>query len=594
MYKNISITVLLSLLLNLLCLPLGTEYDYVGFMHTLFAKQARLGLCYAGKITAEEPIHFLFQDTFSDHNVSWTYGNGGVRNADINLRARRKWQKLSLRAEALQDGKISVILSGPDNRDDYGNLHYILTDWRNVKLNGKTILSKQEAFSCKKPFTKQVAVKKGDVLHIEAEFRRHHFSIHDFTWLRSGKIWYVITGNILVLFLIYRLLSHIQGGGIRRINAFLLAIFFPLLFIPMIDISNAVKCTREQRVLATKPRLEDVFKEKADYGRRYENWFNDHFCGRSLLIKLHDFICYNINRIIRTKRALYLKEDGLFIELPEYGTVFGLPHAQLISRNIIQLNEFCKKNKIKLYILEIPKKEIFYKDIVKEKYGFDDKMLTKVSQMREVVRESARTHHIPYIYPYKALQEEAKQDLVFFKKSHHVTETGAFVAYRELMKAILRDFSDMPVVSLSDCRRLQNKLIRDNGHWTFGHGDLLFFFGFKDDPDHSFLYNYYNHKNSNELMMKVDRHVKNFSYPLGKHKVMITGTSHNQLICRFLPFSASETRFIQLNANPVPSVEQWKFLKLFKQDILAFKPEILILSISTDNLPRLRDLCSTK
>lgn len=362
----------------------------------------------------------------------------------------------------------------------------------------------------------------------------------------------------------------------------------------MIDISNAVKSTRERRVLATKPKLEDVFKEKADYGRRYENWFNDRFCGRSLLIKLHDSICYNINRIIRTKSALYFKEDHLLIQLPEYGTVFGLPHAQLISRSINQLNDFCEKNRIKLYILEIPRKEFFYKNIVKEKYGFNDKRFTKISQMREAVRESARAHHIPYIYPHEALQEEAKQNLIYFKSSVHVTETGAFIAYRELMKAILRDFPDMPVVSLNDCRKLQNKLIRDGWHWTFGYGDLLFFFGFKDDPDHRVVYNYYEHKNNNKIMVQVGEFMKDFTYPEGKHRVMLAGTSNNNVISRFLSFSASETRFIQLNMNPVPRVEQWKFLKLFKKDILAFKPEILILSISTNDLPQLHNLYSTK
>ena len=488
-------------------------------------------------------------------------------------------------------------MSGPDDRDEYSASYSVLTDWRNAKINGKTVLPKRKAFSFKKNFTKQLSVKKGDVLHIEAEFRRHHFSIHDFTWLKSGKVWYLITGNLLFFSLIYLLLIYLAKRRERVcLGDMLLLIAFPsLLFIPMIGISDAVKSVRELRMLAVKPELKDLFKEKSDYGRRYENWFNDHFCGRSLLIKLHDFICHNINKTIRTNKAVYFKEDDLLIKLPEYGTVFGLPHSQSISRNINQLNEFCEKNRIKLYILEIPKREIIYKDIVKEKYGFNDKMLTKVSQMREAVRESARAHHIPYIYPYKELKEAAKQNLVFFKRSQHVTETGAFVVYKELMEAILRDFPDMPVVSLNDCRKLQNKLIRDNWRWSFGYGDLFFFFGFKNDPDHRTIYNYYNHKDSNKLLVKVDdKHVKNFFYPQGKYRVMVAGTSNNQVICRFLPFSTAETRLIQLNANPVPSVEQWKFLKLFKKDILDFKPEILILSISTDNLPQFRNLCASK
>ena len=590
--------IFLICLANFLCLPLWTEYNYGSFVRTIFNKEARLGFVYLGRITAEEPIHFSFQDASSNYNVSWTYGNSGVtRNACINLRARREWQKISFRVEALSDGKISMVLSGPDNRDDYGNLYYIPTDWQNIKISGKIILPKHEAFSCKKPFTKQVSVKKGDVIQIEGEFRRHHFSVHDFTRLSSGNFWYLITSNLLIFFLIYRLFDYFvkQRESLRLSDSSLVVTFFLVLFIPMTDVSNETKSIRENRVLAVKPRIREIFKEGANTGGGYEKWFNDHFCGRTALIKLHDFIGFSVNSTIRNSKAVWFKENGWLMQLPEFGSIMNPTLSRSIQTSLIQLNQFCQKNKIKLYVLEVPKREIVYKDIFRDKYGFNEKTLAKLSKQRESIRRDARLHGIPYIHPYNALCDAAKQDLVFFQRSIHLTETGGFIAYKELMQAILRDFPDMPVVSLNDCRRLQSKLIRDNWHWTFDYGNLFYFFGFKDDPDHKVIYDYYNHEKSNELMVKVEgRHIKNFSYPKGQHRIMIAGTSNNHVICRFLPFSAAETKFIQLNMIPVPVVDQWKFLKLFKKDILCFKPDILILSICTDNLPRLRDLCSTK
>ncbi len=47
---------LLTIFANILCLPLWTECDYVGFVRTLFNKEARLDLRYTGKITCAEPF----------------------------------------------------------------------------------------------------------------------------------------------------------------------------------------------------------------------------------------------------------------------------------------------------------------------------------------------------------------------------------------------------------------------------------------------------------------------------------------------------------------------------------------------------------
>lgn len=209
--RKILIAVFLTLFVNVLSLPLWTERGYGGFVRTLFNKEARLDLLYSGKITKSEP--FQYQVTPKPFYATWMYEAGdNVHRANLSLRARGKWQRLSLQLKARRNGKITMFFRGPEVRDEYGVFYSVLTDWRNVKLNGKTVLPQHKGFSFKKHFTKQLSVKKGDVLHLEAEFRRHHFSIHDFTALKSGKVWYIITGNLLIFLLFYRLLSYIRGG----------------------------------------------------------------------------------------------------------------------------------------------------------------------------------------------------------------------------------------------------------------------------------------------------------------------------------------------------------------------------------------------
>lgn len=206
---------LLTIFVNILCLPLWTKCGYSGFIRSLFNKEARLDLLYSGQITKNEPLSIKL--TPNPFFATWVYEPGSnIHRINQSLRTRGKWQKLSLQLKALRDGKITILFRGPDVHDEYGIPIPCLIDWRNVKINGKTILTKRRAFSFIKPFANRLWVKKGDILHIEAEFRRHHFFVHDFTQLKSGMVWYVITGNLLFFFLVYRLLSYIQGGGIRR------------------------------------------------------------------------------------------------------------------------------------------------------------------------------------------------------------------------------------------------------------------------------------------------------------------------------------------------------------------------------------------
>ena len=589
---------LLTIFVNILCLPLWTECGYSGFIQSLFNKEARLDLLYSGQITMNEPLSIKV--TPNPFFATWVYESGSsIHRINQSLRTRGNWQKLSLQLKALRDGKITILFRGPDVHDEYGTSYSILIDWRNVKINGKTILTKRGAFSFIKPFANRLWVKKGDVLHIEAEFRRHHFSIHDFTQLKSGMVWYVITGNLMFFFLTCRLLSCVRGGGIRRFDALFLAIFFPILFIPMIGISDAVKSERQNRMLTVKPKLKGLFKERADYGRRYENWFNDHFCGRIALTKLHDTIRNQLSRVIRAQKAVYFKKDSWLFELPLVVDMDNSPtFYQSIVRNLIQLNQFCQRNKIKLYVLEVPRKENIYEEFLKKEYGFDEKKSLQVSQAHEFIRNETEKHHIRYIYPCKALLDAAKSDFVFFKWTNHWTDWGAFVGYCELMKEISKEFPDMPVVSLNDFQKSQNWLIRDlyDESFAFTWRHLYWFLNYRDvfDSPNRAFYSYYDHNNRAKMAFKVGRYIKEFSYTEGRRRVMLIGTSQNENLNHFLPYSASQTKYIRLNMGQAKTADEFKILKLYKKDILAFKPDIHILSISTDNLPRLRDLCSTK
>ena len=622
--QKILISIILTLLVNILCVPLWTEYDYGSFVRTLFNKEARLDLVYSGKLTGTEP--FLFESLPQPATATYWYGyeEKNARRANLKLRASEEWQKLFLQVKALQDGKITVLLRGPDARDDYDEPFAVLVDWKNLKINGKEIFVEPRTFSYVENDTKSipgksyeippfnydlmfadprnflyegkhaqsVAVKKHQLVNIEVEFRRHPISVHDFTLLKSGKFWYFITGNLLFFFLTYRLLSYIQGGGTRKNDSFFLATFFLLLFIPMINISDGVRSVRGNKMLAVKPEWKEFFKEKSDYGRRYENWFNDHFCGHIALTKIHDVIRNEVSRIINAQVFYFKGDDWLFFR-PLILRFNDTPaFTRSIVNNILQLDQFCRQNKIRFYILETPRKESIYKEFLSNKYGFDEKQFIKVSRVQEAIRSEVRKNHIPWVYPYEALRDAAKDDFVFFKKTHHWTDWGAFVGYRELMKEIGRDYPDMPVASLDDYNRSQNRLIRDDWSRNYHQGYLYRSCNLQSPPLTSY-FNYYDHKNADKMEVRVGKFTKEFRYPEGKRRVMLIGSSQNENFLQYLPYSASQTKYIRVNTGWERDAA-YKILKVYKKEILSFKPEILILSIPTESLRQLRDLCSTK
>ena len=628
--KRFVVSVLVTIFFNVLCLPLWTEYDYGSFIRTLSNKEARLDLVYSGKLTGTEP--FFLQSLSQPVTATYWYGYEArnSRRANLNLRARRRWQKLSFQVEALQDGKITVLLRGPNARNDDDEPFAALTDWRNLKINDKVAFTEPRTFSYvgndakyipeKKyelprfnydlmfadpgnfPYigkhAQSIPVRKHECVQIEVEFRRHPFSVHDFTLLKSGKVWYIITGNLLFFSLSWCLLSIFAKNRerLRLSNTLLLITFFSCLFIPMLDISDAVRSVRGNRMLAVKPEWKDIFKEQSDYGRRYENWFNDHFCGHTALMRLHDVIRNELSRAICARNAIYFKKDDWFFLKPLVSKMNDNPaFIRPIVQNLLQLNQFCRQNKIRFYILEVPRKESIYKDLLSRRYGFDERAFVKTSQVQETIRNKVRKHHIPYVYPYEALRDAAKDDFVFFKRTWHWTDWGAFVGYRELMKEIGRDYPDMPVASLDNYNQSQNRLIRDDWSRNYYPGYLYRFCNLQRIPaTPPCLHHYYDHKNSGKMSVKIGKFTKDFVYPEGKHKIMLFGTSQSENLLQFLPYSAAQTKYIRLNTGWIKASDEFKILKLHKKEILAFKPEILILSINTDILPRLRDICASR
>lgn len=565
---------IVTLVTNIFLLPLWTDCDVTGFIRTLFNNEARLDIMYTGAVTGCEPFHVT--STPRSNNSNWY--NGVHYTTD--LKTGWKWGEYSVTLKMRQNGRLRILLRGMDQSNDYGEKYCILADYRNLRVNNRVVFSAEKKVSFTKSFAYDIPVRVGENISITFDVRRHHFHVDEFDLIGTRNFWYIVSLSIFMFTISYMLLERLnvmRGQGKAEDTVFLF-IFFLVLAVPMIYMSDAQVSRRERRTTEKCPALADILKENADFGKKYDNWFCDHLGGREYLFKVHDGIMKQTQEIIQTPQAWYFREDGWMFRTP----FTWVPSAKLIHPIVTSLMDFklfCDTNHIKFYVLIVPRKANIYWEHLSG-YGSDREKGMSENRFHEQVKRETARKHIAYIYPWKELREASKTDYTYFKLTHHWTDWGAYVGYKALMQEIRRDFPNVPVVSLSDYNQSQSILIRDDWDRSFYSGFLFTLFGFESDSQcPTTLYNYYNHKNAGRLALKIGRYTKDFRYGGGGvHRMMLIGTSQCENLLNYLPYSAANTKFIRIN-KAFPGTEQYKIMKNFKKEILSYKPDILIFSI---------------
>ena len=418
------------------------------------------------------------------------------------------------------------------------------------------------------PFPYQLVVKDNAVVNISFEARRHHFRFSDITKVYKTNLW-ILCGTVLLSFFIsWKLVSYIakykKGENVSAVDIVFVCVFFGLLFTPMSNINTAEKSEQENRMLARKPSL---FQNTGggynlQYGRGIEKWFNDRFYGRDWALKLDSKLKYSIDRIYKKGNALYISDNGWMFNDYKYPLLNQIETNEAIQQFKV-LNQLCKQNNIKLYILLVPYKSAIYHEILEKEYTFK---IEDIQRYARYVNQLRQKTGIPIVHPYEALRNARHDDYVFFKQAHHWTDWGAYQGYLALMKEITRDFPDMKTVLLNDYKKTTSKLIRDDWDRKYHTGHTTRLLGFDVTYAKRNLlkenYTYYEHKSGNNLLVEKMANMKRFAQNTSSgYRVFLIGNSQNENLLQFLPYSARELKYVRLNASKLPAQEQPKLLK---------------------------------
>ena len=384
-----------------------------------------------------------------------------------------------------------------------------------------------------------------------------------------------------------------------RIEIIFLAIFFIFLFVPMSKISQNKYSENENRFLAEyKPLINNSGEINFNFGKDFESWFNDRFAMRKDLIYLNYMYRVPISKNkLETPKIIYDKKTNWVLHKVMFSAEKKLPEKEIstAAKVLSQFNEFCNKHGIKLYVLFVPENTIVYNQYTNG--------LVKTSELnifKNKVQKLQKLTNAKVIYPYDELKKASRNDYVAFKVDHHWTEYGAFVGYQTIMKEIKKDFPDVKIVREKDYNIIKSKLIRSDYNRAFYDGHTIKFLAPFLIPYankiHDTEYKYYEHKKQDKLVTKIidiSKHKgKKYYYPEGSnYRLLEIGTSMNENLLQFTPYSFKDTKYIRLNnVKNKPTIDEFKIMKYNKKEILEYKPDIIIFCITISNITSLKNI----
>jgi len=364
-----------------------------------------------------------------------------------------------------------------------------------------------------------------------------------------------------------------------RIDIVFLTVFFILLFLPMLHISDAEKSEQENRMLAKyTPLIDYRGGYNLKYGKNFDAWFSDRFWGRDELVKVY-YKIKKINRYIITAKASKLKNDWYFNNNDLSTLTISEKQKVQYKKNIQYLLQFCKENNIKCYMEIVPAKIYYAKDGL-----INNKLKEYNDTLPQFIKYIKETLNFEIIYPLDELKEADKSDYVYFKTDHHWTDWGAYIGYQALLKQLKKDFPDIYEAKEGDFDISYSKKVRAEADRKYWQGHTCNLLHQNQDCSLNIDYKYYDGKN---------KHINAISYGEfhnsdGKYKALLIGNSFTENFKPFLVYSFKDIKRFRCNIAPNDNLK----LSRWKKEILEFKPDVLILLFQegyTDKLRTIKD-----
>lgn len=225
----------------------------------------------------------------------------------------------------------------------------------------------------------------------------------------------------------------------KIIQRIYIAIFIAILLVPtmglFIDLAVYPNC--EKRELAEKPQFE--FSKK--FINQFENYFDDHFGFRNIMIHLNSTIRYSIfNSSSKPQKAVIGSEGWFYYTSTTDGIMDSYTNKNLIKEydlNILfkilaERKALLNNRNIEYYMAVWPNKPTIYPEYIPYKMSIQKKVT--ISKIDQLINFNESTNSpIKLIDVRNELLENKKEKKIYCKHDSHWNDLGAFIAYQKLM-----------------------------------------------------------------------------------------------------------------------------------------------------------------
>ena len=289
----------------------------------------------------------------------------------------------------------------------------------------------------------------------------------------SGTLWgakdykrpgvFIFSGISLVLFTLLLLRMGRRNKDERKRDLFLIVFFLLLLSYPCLDIDTGDIAVNENRKKAAFPSFIKNKSINNDFGKQFDAWFSDRFCGRDPLIFFWRELQRAINTlgpeimngwIVKGHCGWYFFQLDNSMENFQNLHVFSLEELQRNLKHLVALRDACESNGIRFYYMILPDKNKIYGEMVPYFTKIRPDSESRAAQWVRYIRENS---DIKVIYPVEEFKKLKNRELIYYKTDTHWNKAGAYYGYQELFKVLQKEFPRL------QCRKPWKVLI-EKGH----------------------------------------------------------------------------------------------------------------------------------
>ncbi|MBI3986210.1 MAG: hypothetical protein HY343_04795 [Lentisphaerae bacterium] len=246
----------------------------------------------------------------------------------------------------------------------------------------------------------------------------------------------------------------IQHLTIRNIaDGALLTLFLAIIVLPLVtDVSLE---ETEKRKLAEPPKFE--WRTATAFPKKFDAYFNDRFGFRGVFIRINNLMKVKvfgrspIDKVIVGKEGwLYYNSDKANdgISIADYRGLVAYTPKELdgILANLRRKKAWLDERGIGFVTIVCPNKQTIYPEYMPDAYtrvrptGRLDQVMTLLKQHPDVA----------IVDPRPALLEMKPKCLVYLKTDTHWNDLGGFLAYRELLNVLRRQYPELKTAELTD------------------------------------------------------------------------------------------------------------------------------------------------